>query len=308
MLSINPIVLETHIPTLQLERRGKVRDVYSLGKTLGSEYNDRLLFIATDRISAFDCILASGIPDKGRILTQISLFWFEWLKPIVANHVVTADLAQYPAALHPYADQLVGRSMIVKRAEMITVECIARGYLDGSGWKDYQKTGSVCGIALPKALKQGDKLPEPIFTPASKTESGHDENISFVEVVNRIGNEQANRLRDLTLRIYREAAQYSRTRGIILADCKFEFGITEQGIVIADEVFTPDSSRFWAAASWKPGGPQASFDKQFVRDYLESINWNKQPPAPALPSDVASHTRAKYMEAFRLLTGKELDS
>ena len=306
LLPTNPIVLETHIPTLQLERRGKVRDVYSMGKTMSADYNDCLLFIATDRISAFDCILASGIPDKGRILTQISLFWFEWLRSIVANHVVTADLVQYPAALQPFADQLIGRSMIVKRAEMITVECVARGYIDGSGWKDYQQTGAVCGIALPKGLKQGDQLPEPIFTPASKAESGHDENISFNEVVNRLGREQANQLHDLTLRIYQEAAQYARTRGIILADCKFEFGMTLQGIVLADEVFTPDSSRFWAAESWKPGGPQESFDKQFVRDYLESIKWNKQPPAPALPAEVATRTRDKYLEAFHLLTGKEL--
>jgi phosphoribosylaminoimidazole-succinocarboxamide synthase len=306
-LSTNPIVLETHIPALKLERRGKVRDVYSLGATLGADFNDRLLFIATDRISAFDCILASGIPDKGRILTQISLFWFDWLNPIVANHVVTADISLYPSVLQPFADQLSGRSMIVKRAEMITVECVARGYLDGSGWKDYQRNGKVCGIELPKGLKQGDQLPEPIFTPASKAESGHDENISFAEVVNRVGNQQAVQLRDLTLRIYREAAKYARSCGIILADCKFEFGMTPQGILLADEVFTPDSSRFWAAESWKPGGPQTSFDKQFVRDYLESIKWNKQPPAPALPEDVAARTRAKYLEAFRLLTGKELE-
>ena len=305
-MKTDPIVLKTDIPALKLERRGKVRDVYSLGATLGAEYEDKLLFIATDRISAFDCILASGIPDKGRILTQISLFWFDWLRPIVANHVITADLAQYPAALQPYASQLTGRSMIVRRAEMVTVECVARGYLDGSGWKDYQQTGAVCGIALPQNMRQGDRLPEPIFTPASKAESGHDENISFAEVCDRIGAELAAKLRDLTLRIYREAAQYAQARGIILADCKFEFGMTADGLVLADEVFTPDSSRFWAAEKWQPGGAQASFDKQFVRDYLESIRWNKQPPAPALPEEVAAKTRDKYLQAYRMITGKEL--
>lgn len=217
-------------------------------------------------------------------------------------------MASYPEELRPYADQLRGRSMIVKRAEMIAVECVARGYLDGSGWKDYQQTGAVCGIKLPSGLRQGDALPEPIFTPASKAESGHDENIAFADVEGRVGSQQAVELRDLTLRIYREAAQYARTKGIILADCKFEFGMTPEGLVLADEVFTPDSSRFWAAESWKPGGPQASFDKQFVRDYLESIGWNKQPPAPGLPEDVARKTSEKYKQAYRLLTGKELEA
>jgi len=298
ILSSHPIILQTNIPVLKLERRGKVRDVYALG--------DRLLFIATDRISAFDCILASGIPDKGRILTQISLFWFDFLKPIVANHVITADIGQYPPELAPFADQTRGRSMIVKNAEMIAVECVARGYLDGSGWKDYQQTGAVCGIALPKGMQQGDQLSEPIFTPASKAESGHDENIPFAVVENRIGKELSAKLRDLTLRIYSAASQYARLKGIILADCKFEFGITPAGLVLADEVFTPDSSRFWDAASWKPGGPQASFDKQFVRDYLESIGWNKQPPAPGLPEDIARKTGEKYKQAFTKLTGREL--
>jgi phosphoribosylaminoimidazole-succinocarboxamide synthase len=277
-----------------------VRDIYLLPET------DRLLFVATDRISAFDYILGSGIPGKGRVLTQLSLFWFEFLKDIVANHVITADFAQYPEALKPYEDQVRGRSMIVSRAEMFPVECVVRGYLSGSGWKDYKATGEVCGIKLPTGLRESDKLPEPLFTPAIKATSGHDENIPFEEMVSRVGKPNAEKLRQLSLALYKKASEHARTRGIILADSKFEFGVTPRGIVLADEVFTPDSSRFWPAETYAPGGAQLSFDKQFVRDYLESIHWNKQPPAPALPEEVADKTSQKYQEAFRRLSGREL--
>lgn len=277
-----------------------MRDIYLLPEA------DRLLFVATDRISAFDYILGSGIPGKGRVLTQLSLFWFEFLQDIVANHLITADFAKYPEALKPYEDQVSGRSMIVARAEMFPVECVVRGYLSGSGWKDYQATGAVCGIRLSAELRESDQLPEPIFTPAIKATSGHDENIPFEEMVARIGVPNSERLRELSLSLYKKAADYARSRGIILADSKFEFGVTPRGIVLADEVFTPDSSRFWPADTYAPGGPQLSFDKQFVRDYLESIHWNKQPPAPALPDDVAEKTSQKYQEAFRRLSGREL--
>jgi phosphoribosylaminoimidazole-succinocarboxamide synthase len=292
--------LQTEIPGLKLHARGKVRDIYRLPE------EDRLLFVATDRISAFDYILASGIPHKGRVLTQLSLFWFDFLKDIVANHLITADFAAYPEALKPYADQVRGRSMIVQRAEMFPVECVVRGYISGSGWKDYKATGAVCGIKLPAGLRESDQLPEPLFTPAAKATSGHDENISFDDVVARVGAPSAERLRDLSLRLYEKASEHARSKGIILADSKFEFGVTARGIVLADEVFTPDSSRFWPADAYAPGGPQLSFDKQFVRDYLESIRWNKQPPAPALPEDVAEKTSKKYQEAFRRLSGREL--
>lgn len=240
------------------------------------------------------------------MLTQLSLFWFEFLKDIVANHVITADFAQYPEALKPYEDQVRGRSMIVSRAEMFPVECVVRGYLSGSGWKDYKATGEVCGIKLPTGLRESDKLPEPLFTPAIKATSGHDENIPFEEMVSRVGKPNAEKLRELSLALYKKASEHARTRGIILADSKFEFGVTPRGIVLADEVFTPDSSRFWPADTYAPGGAQLSFDKQFVRDYLESIHWNKQPPAPALPEDVADKTSQKYQEAFRRLSGREL--
>lgn len=277
-----------------------MRDIYRLPE------EDRLLFVATDRISAFDYVLASGIPGKGRVLTQLSLFWFEFLRSIVANHLITADFAKYPETLKPYEDQVRGRSMIVERAEMFPVECVVRGYLSGSGWKDYKATGSVCGIKLPAGLRESDQLPEPIFTPAVKATSGHDENIPFEEMVARVGVPNSEKLRDLSLRLYAKASEHARSRGIILADSKFEFGMTSRGIVLADEVFTPDSSRFWPADTYSPGGAQLSFDKQFVRDYLESIRWNKQPPAPALPEDVAEKTSQKYQEAFRKLSGREL--
>lgn len=292
------ILLQTDFPELTLHARGKVRDLYSL--------NGQLLFVATDRISAFDYVLATGIPEKGRVLTQLSLFWFDFLKDVVKNHLVTASVDQYPAPLKKYADDLRGRSMLVIKAQMIDIECVARGYLSGSGWKEYQQTGAVCGIKLPSGLKESDKLPEPIFTPATKALSGHDENISIEEMAKRTGKELAEKLRDLTLKIYKTAADYAAGRGIIIADTKFEFGQTSQGLILADEVLTPDSSRFWPADKYQPGKAQESFDKQFVRDYLEAIKWNKQPPAPSLPEDVARKTSEKYIEAYRILAGREL--
>jgi phosphoribosylaminoimidazole-succinocarboxamide synthase len=263
--------------------------------------------VATDRISAFDHVLGTGIPGKGKILTQISLFWFDLVSDLVPNHLITADVGQFPAALQPYADQLEGRSMLVKRASMFPVECVVRGYLAGSGWKEYQKAGTVCGIPLPDGLLDGSRLPEPLFTPSTKGEAGvHDENISFAQAEALAGAADAAELRRLTLAIYRRAAGHAESRGLILADTKFEFGRTAEGIILADEVLTPDSSRFWDAAAWKPGGAQPSFDKQFVRDYLESIHWNKQAPAPGLPDDVVERTQDKYLEAFRRLTGRDL--
>jgi phosphoribosylaminoimidazole-succinocarboxamide synthase len=292
------ILLQTDFPEFTLHARGKVRDLYSL--------NGQLLFVATDRISAFDYVLATGIPEKGRVLTQLSLFWFDFLKDTVKNHLVTANVDQYPAPLKKYVDDLRGRSMLVTKAQMIDIECVARGYLSGSGWKEYQQSGAVCGIKLPAGLKESDKLPEPIFTPATKALSGHDENISIEEMAKRTGKELAEKLRDLTLKIYKTAADYAAGRGIIIADTKFEFGQTSQGLVLADEVLTPDSSRFWPADKYQPGKAQESFDKQFVRDYLEAIKWNKQPPAPSLPEDVARKTSEKYIEAYRILAGREL--
>ena len=296
----DPVLLQTDFPELELYASGKVRDVYRVD-------NEHLLFVATDRISAFDYVLATGIPHKGRVLTQLSLFWFDFLKPITQNHLVTADASQYPPLLRKHDDQLRGRSMLVVKAEMVAVECVVRGYLSGSGWKEYQKTGSVCGIKLPAGLRESEKLPEPIFTPATKAASGHDENISFAEMVKRAGRELSEKLRDLSLRIYQTAAGYAAKRGIIIADTKFEFGNTAAGIVLGDEVLTPDSSRFWPAEKYQPGRAQDSYDKQYVRDYLESIRWNKQPPAPALPDDVAARTSEKYQDAYRLLTGRKLD-
>jgi phosphoribosylaminoimidazole-succinocarboxamide synthase len=292
------IVLQTDFPELTLHARGKVRDLYSL--------NGQLLFVATDRISAFDYVLSSGIPEKGRVLTQLSLFWFDFLKGTVNNHLVTANVNEYPEPLRKYANQIRGRSMLVQKAQMIDVECVVRGYLSGSGWKDYQKTGAVCGIHLPAGLRDSDKLPEPIFTPASKATTGHDENISFHEMCKRTGPELAEELRDLSIRIYKKAADYAAGKGIIIADTKFEFGHTAQGLVLADEVLTPDSSRFWPADRYQPGRSQESYDKQFVRDYLETIKWNKQPPAPALPDEVAGKTSEKYIQAYRVLAGREL--
>lgn len=292
------VLLHSDLSPLRLVARGKVRDIYDLG--------DELLFLATDRISAFDCILASGIPMKGRVLTQTSLFWFDYLSPVVPNHVVTADVNLYPESLRSRAEMLEGRSMIVKKARMIPVECVARGYLSGSGWKEYQTQGTVCGIPLPRGLRESDRLPEPIFTPATKAQSGHDENVSFEVIAERLGASVAGRLRDLTLRIYQSAAQYAAIHGLILADTKLEFGFIGDELVLADEVLTPDSSRYWPAVAYFPGGPQLSFDKQYVRDYLETLDWNKQPPGPALPDEVVRKTSEKYCEAYYLLSGKTL--
>ena len=297
---LDSVLLRTDYPELELHASGKVRDVYNLD-------HDHLLFVATDRISAFDYVLATGIPHKGRVLTQISLFWFDFLKDIVPNHFVTADVNHYPAAIRSHADELRGRSMMVMRAEMSPVECVARGYLSGSGWKEYKATGSVCGVKLPSGLKESDPLPEPLFTPATKATTGHDINISFEEMCKIVDPELSRQLRDLTLRIYKKAADYARQRGIIIADTKFEFGQTALGITLADEVLTPDSSRFWPADTYQPGNAQDSYDKQYVRDYLEEIRWNKQPPAPALPQEVALRTSEKYLGAYRQLTGSELE-
>ena len=297
---LDSVLLQTNFPDLQLHASGKVRDVYSVG-------DQQLLFVATDRISAFDYILATGIPHKGRVLNQISLFWFDYLADIVPNHLITADVDQYPPAVRKYADQLRGRSMLVQRAEMFPVECVVRGYISGSAWKEYKATGKVSGIQLPQGLKESDAFPEPIFTPSTKATTGHDENISFDQMCKIVGVETASHLRDLTLRIYKKAAAYARQRGIIIADTKFEFGRTAKGITLADEVLTPDSSRFWPADKYAPGRPQDSYDKQYVRDYLEQIHWNKQPPAPALPPDVALRTSEKYLEAYFQLTGHKLD-
>jgi phosphoribosylaminoimidazole-succinocarboxamide synthase len=297
---LDPVLLQTEFQDLQLHGSGKVRDVYTVD-------DQRLLFVATDRISAFDYILATGIPQKGRVLTQISLFWFDFLSDVVPNHFITAEVDAYPPQIHKYADPLRGRSMLVQRAEMFPVECVVRGYISGSAWKEYKATGSVCGIKLPPDLTESDAFPEPIFTPATKAVTGHDENISFDQMCSIVGREDATRLRDLTLRIYNKAANYARQRGIIIADTKFEFGRTAKGITLADEVLTPDSSRFWPAAKYAPGRSQESYDKQYVRDYLEQIHWSKQPPAPALPADVARRTSEKYLEAYFQLTGHKLD-
>lgn len=297
----------TDLGPLPLLARGKVRDIYAVDP---SDPHSDLIFIATDRISAFDHVLGSGIPEKGLILTQISLFWFDFLKPIVPNHLITSKVQDFPAAVADFRDQLEGRSMLVRRARMFPVECVVRGYLSGSGWKDYQSTGSVCGIKLQSGLRESDRLPEPIFTPAAKINTGgHDENISFDQMIGAVGEEYAFRLRDLSLAVYGQAASYAASKGVILADTKFEFGMIadEAGkdmVVLADEVLTPDSSRYWPADQYVPGGPTPSFDKQFVRDYLESIHWNKQAPAPSLPADVVTRTRQKYMKAFQLLTGR----
>jgi phosphoribosylaminoimidazole-succinocarboxamide synthase len=297
---LDPVLLQTNFPELQLHASGKVRDVYQLD-------NDRLLFVATDRISAFDYVLATGIPHKGRVLSQISLFWFDFLSDIVANHLITADVKCYPQVLQQYADQLNGRSMIVRRAQMFPVECVVRGYISGSAWKEYKATGKVCGIQLPSGLLESQAFPEPIFTPSTKATNGHDENISFSQMCEIVGTETASTLRDLTLRVYKKAADYARQRGIIIADTKFEFGLTPRGITLADEVLTPDSSRFWPADKYAPGRAQESYDKQYVRDYLEEIHWNKQPPAPALPAEVAQHTSDTYLDAYQKITGHKLD-
>jgi len=291
-------ILETSLPGIHLQARGKVRDIYAAGEFL--------VIVATDRLSAFDYILPTPIPDKGRVLTALTLFWLDLLRDVVPNHFVSADVADYPHEFHPYRDQLEGRSMLVHRAKMIEVECVARGYLSGSGWKDYRRDGAICSIPLPAGLVESSKLPQPIFTPATKAQSGHDENIGFDIVARQLGHPLATQLHDLTLSLYDRASRYAETRGIIIADTKFEFGFLGDRLILADEVLTPDSSRFWPRAKYQPGGAQPSFDKQYVRDYLESIKWNKQPPAPALPPDVIANTSEKYREAYRLLTGKTL--
>lgn len=296
---LDSVLLKTNFPELKLHASGKVRDVYEIG-------DKQLLFVASDRISAFDYVLATGIPHKGSVLNQISLFWFDFLADIVPNHLITANVDEYPAEIRKYKDQLRGRSMLVRRAEMFPVECVVRGYISGSAWKEYKASGKVSGISLPTGLKESDAFPEPIFTPSTKATTGHDENISFDQMCEIVGVETASHLRDLTLRVYKKAAGYARQRGIIIADTKFEFGRTEHGITLSDEVLTPDSSRFWPADKYQPGRAQDSYDKQYVRDYLEQIHWNKQPPAPALPPDVARRTSEKYQEAYYQLTGHKL--
>ncbi|MGB5749634.1 MAG: phosphoribosylaminoimidazolesuccinocarboxamide synthase [Desulfobacterales bacterium] len=289
-------VSETDFRDLNLVKRGKVRDIYDLG--------DNLLMVATDRISAFDVVMPDPIPDKGMILTQISLYWFEIMKPIIENHVVSADVNEYPAVCRPYAETLYGRSMLVKKTNPLPIECVVRGYISGSGWKSYQESGSVCGIPLAPGLKESDQLPEPIFTPSTKEELGaHDINIDFEETVKRIGHEHASAVRDLSLAIYKKGAEMASEKQIIIADTKFEFGLAGDDIILIDEVLTPDSSRFWPKKSYQPGGPQQSYDKQYVRDHLISINYNRQPPGPELPDDIIRNTRNKYLEALIQLTG-----
>jgi phosphoribosylaminoimidazole-succinocarboxamide synthase len=291
-------LMKTDLPGIKLHGRGKVRDIYDLG--------DHFLIVATDRLSAFDVVLPTPIPNKGKVLTQMSAFWFDRFKDVVPNHVVSTDVSKYPQNLYQFRDQLEGRSMLVKKAKVFPVECVARGFLTGSGLKDYNKTGSVCGIKLPPGLRDSDRLPEPIFTPATKAETGHDENISEEQAAKVIGQDIVRQLKELTLQLYSRGVDYARTRGIIVCDTKFEFGLIDGKISIVDEMLTPDSSRFWPADQYSPGKPQPSFDKQFVRDYLEKIGWNKQPPAPELPDDIVKATSAKYVEALRLLTGRDL--
>ena len=305
MSSATP-VLHTTLDHRAPDRQGKVRDIY--------EFDDRLLIVATDRISAFDYVLASGIPDKGKVLTQISAFWFERMRGIVDHHMLSLDPVSYPEAGRAAASMLAGRSMLVKRTEPLPIECVARGYLAGSGWKDYLATGEVCGTELPRGLRESDRLPRPIFTPATKAESGHDLNITEAAASQLIGPRLFDRVRDLTLRLYAEGSAHAEACGIIVADTKFEFGLIpgsgrpdEDRVILIDEVLTPDSSRFWPQDRYAPGGPQPSFDKQYVRDYLEQIHWNKQPPVPSLPDDVVRHTSEKYLEAFRRLTGRDLE-
>ena len=290
-------VQQTSLPGLPPPRRGKVRDVYDLGK--------ELLVVASDRISAFDVVLSPGIPDKGILLTRLSTFWFRRFEALAPNHLLETDSTRFPALLAPHRELLAGRAVLVKKCRVVPFECVARGYLAGSGWKDYRKTGEVCGHRLPKGLREADRLPAPIFTPATKAESGHDENVSFEVMAKGVGGELAATLRDLTLRIYGQAADYAASRGILLADTKFEFGLDDAGkIVWIDEALTPDSSRFWPKGSWAPGGSPPSYDKQYLRDWLETTGWNKTPPAPVLPPDVVAGTRARYVEAFETLTGE----
>ena len=300
-VSIAPPLLQSEFPGLPRLRQGKVRDLYDVG--------EHLLLVASDRISAFDYVLGSGIPDKGRVLTQLSAFWFERTAHIVPNHVVTTDVARYPAVLAPFADVLRGRSMLVRKTTPLPVECVARGYISGSGWKDYVATGEVCGVGLPAGLRESDRLPEPLFTPATKADSGHDQNIPEAEAAAVVGSARLAELKRLTMALYAFGVAHAARCGIILADTKFEFGVTAEGeLLLIDEVMTPDSSRYWPEDSYAPGGPQVSFDKQFVRDYLESIKWNKQPPVPSLPDEVVRRTREKYLDAYRRLTGRELET
>jgi len=294
---MSAVISQTDLPGLKLRGRGKVRDIYELG--------DRLLIVATDRLSAFDVVLPTPIPDKGRVLTQLSVFWFDKLASVIPNHVISAT--DFPGELAPFAASLRGRSMLVRWTEPVAIECVVRGYLSGSGWKDYQASGGVCGIRLPAGLRESDRLPEPIFTPSTKATTGHDENISFDETIARVGRPLAERLRDTSLEIYRRAAAYASERGIIIADTKFEFGLIGSELIWIDEAVTPDSSRFWPGDEYAPGKAQPSFDKQYVRDYLERIGWNKKPPAPALPADVVAATRDKYREAYQRITGHALD-
>ena len=294
---MSPVILQTNFPGLKLRGRGKVRDIY--------EVRDRLLIVATDRLSAFDVVFPTPIPDKGRVLTQLSLFWFEKLAGVIPNHVISA--ANFDGELVPHATALEGRAMIVRRTEPVPIECVVRGYISGSGWKDYQKTGAICGIPLPAGLRESDRLPDPIFTPSTKATSGHDENISFEETTTRIGRPLAEKLRDVSLTLYKRGVEHAAAHGIILADTKFEFGLLGDELIWIDEALTPDSSRFWPADQYAPGKSQPSFDKQYVRDYLEKIGWNKQPPAPALPAEVVTATQQKYKEAYQRVVGHALD-
>lgn len=294
---MNAVISQTDFTGLKLRGRGKVRDIYELG--------DRLLIVATDRLSAFDVVLPTPIPDKGRVLTQLSVFWFDKLQDVVPHHVITAT--DFSGELAPYAESLRGRAMLVRKTDPAPIECVVRGYITGSGWKDYQKTGKICGIPLPAGLRESDRLPEPIFTPSTKATTGHDENISFEETVERVGRKLAEQLRDTSLEIYNRAVEHAAARGIIIADTKFEFGLQGDQLIWIDEALTPDSSRFWPANQYEPGRSQPSFDKQYVRDYLEKIGWNKQPPAPELPTEVVKATTAKYREAYERITGHKLD-
>ena len=300
-MSFAPPLLQSDLPGVPRVRQGKVRDLYDVG--------EHLLLVASDRISAFDYVLGSGIPDKGRVLTQLSAFWFARTSHIVPNHVVSTDVEQYPAVLTPFRDQLRGRSMLVRKTTPLPVECVARGYISGSGWKDYVATGEVCGVRLPAGLRESDRLPEPLFTPATKADTGHDMNIPEAEAAAVVGAERLQELKRLTMALYAFGVEHAASCGIILADTKFEFGVAPDGtLILIDEVMTSDSSRYWPKDAYAPGGPQVSFDKQFVRDYLESIKWNKQPPVPSLPDDVVARTRGKYLDAYRRLTGRELET
>jgi phosphoribosylaminoimidazole-succinocarboxamide synthase len=296
-MSMEPL-METELPGLKLLKRGKVRDIYDMGESL--------LMVASDRMSAFDVIMPDPIPDKGKILTQISLFWFDIMKSLVNNHVITAKVEDYPAPCRAHADQLTSRSMLVKKAEPLAIECVVRGYISGSGWKSYRESGTVCGITLPRGLKESEKLPDPLFTPSTKAELGeHDLNIDFEEAARIVGRPLAEKARDLSLAIYRKGAELAEKKGIIIADTKFEFGLVGDELILIDEVLTPDSSRFWPKSSYQPGGGQKSYDKQYLRDYLLSLDWDKTPPGPALPPEVVQNTRAKYMEALKALTGRD---